>query len=371
MWANSTGQHCFSMKLIAGGSLSQRLDAYAADPAAAAALVIAVAEAVHHAHQRGILHRDLKPANILVDEQGQPHVTDFGLAKRIGDDSELTRTGSVVGTPSYMAPEQALGKGGSTTTATDVYGLGTILYALLAGRAPFVGDTPFQTIEQLRDRAPDPPSQHNPRVPRDLEIICLKCLEKDPKWRYASAQALGRRPAALAGGRADRRAAGGDADAGLDVVQAEAAARRPGGGLGGGLGRWLRRRGHAVAAGRGQPDPGAIRQRRVGGGQPSLEKARDDLQQNLYYAEMFLAHQLKDSELGIDIRDSALGIDRVEDLLAHWYPAGTEPDRRGWEWYYLRRAEATRGSHVGDCRSLSHRQRDLESRRPATGQCQG
>ena len=314
------GQHCFSMKLIAGSSLSRRLDAYAADPGATAALVIAVAEAVHYAHQRGILHRDLKPANILVDEEGRPHVTDFGLAKRIGDDCELTRTGSVLGTPSYMAPEQALGKGGSTTTATDVYGLGTIIYALLANRPPFVGDTPFQTIERLRDRAPDPPSQYNPGVPRDLEVICLKCLEKDPKWRYASAQALaddlrhwqaGEPIAARSVGAPTRawmwckrnpRLAG--LVTGLVVALA--------GGFVGVATQW-RRAETSLSL--------------VKSANGHLEKARNDLQQNLYCTEMALTQQSM---------DSALGIDRVQDLLAHWYPAGTEPDRRGWEWYYLR-----------------------------------
>jgi eukaryotic-like serine/threonine-protein kinase len=314
------GQHCFSMKLIAGGSLSQRLDAYAADPGATAALVIAVAEAVHYAHQRGILHRDLKPANILVDEHGRPHVTDFGLAKRIDDDSELTRTGAVVGTPSYMAPEQALGRSGSTTVATDVYGLGTILYALLANRAPFAGDTPFQTIEQLRDRAPDPPSQYNPGVPRDMEVICLKCLEKDPKWRFASAQAL--------------------ADDLRHWQAGEPIAARP---VGAPTRAWMWCKRKPLLAGlvtglvvalAGGFVGVATQWRRaetslslVKSANAHLEKARNDLQQNLYCTEMALTQQSM---------DSALGTDRVQDLLAHWYPAGTEPDRRGWEWYYLR-----------------------------------
>jgi len=183
-------QQYFSMKLIAGESLDQLLKDYTTDPRSAAQLMAVTAAAIHHAHQRGILHRDLKPANILVDSEGQPHVTDFGLAKRVEGDSELTQTGAILGTPAYMAPEQTSGKRGAVTTATDVYGLGAILYALLAGRAPFGGTTALDTLEQVRERLPDPPRKLNPRVPRDLEVICLKCLEKDPRRRYASADAL-------------------------------------------------------------------------------------------------------------------------------------------------------------------------------------
>ena len=178
------------MKLIAGESLDKRSKDYLADPRRAAELVAMTAGAIHHAHQRGILHRDLKPANILIDSEGRPHVTDFGLAKRVEGDSELTRSGAILGTPAYMAPEQASGKRGAVTTATDVYGLGAILYALLTGRAPFGGDSVIDTLEQVRERPPEPPTKRNPRVPRDLEVICLKCLEKDPRRRYASADAL-------------------------------------------------------------------------------------------------------------------------------------------------------------------------------------
>ncbi len=183
-------QHYFSMKLVAGESLDKRLKDYTADPRRAARLAAVTAGAIHHAHQRGILHRDLKPANILVDAEGQPHVTDFGLAKRVEGDSELTQSGAILGTPAYMAPEQASGKRGAVTTSTDVYGLGAILFALLTGRAPFVAATVPDTLEQVRERPPDLPRKLNPRVPRDLEVICLKCLEKDPRRRYASADAF-------------------------------------------------------------------------------------------------------------------------------------------------------------------------------------
>jgi eukaryotic-like serine/threonine-protein kinase len=184
------GRHFFSMKLIAGSSLDKVFAEFSSAPRAAARLVATVAEAVHHAHQRGILHRDLKPANIVLDERGQPHVTDFGLAKRITGDNDLSLSGAPVGTPSFMSPEQAIGAKGSLSTATDVYGLGTILYALLAGRAPFAGTTLVDTLDKVRTCSPEPPSRLNPQAPRDLEIICLKCLEKEPNHRYPSALAL-------------------------------------------------------------------------------------------------------------------------------------------------------------------------------------
>jgi WD40 repeat protein len=187
---NHDGQRYFTMKLVGGTSLNQKLADYIADPRTAAKLLKQAAEAVHHAHQRGILHRDLKPANILLDEHGEPFVTDFGLAKRMAGDSELTLSGAILGTPAYMAPEQASGRRGAVTTASDVYGLGAILYAVLTGRAPFGGDSVAETLERVRNSAPSPPSKINPRVPRDLETICLKCLEKDPSRRYASADEL-------------------------------------------------------------------------------------------------------------------------------------------------------------------------------------
>jgi WD40 repeat protein/tRNA A-37 threonylcarbamoyl transferase component Bud32 len=183
------GQHFFSMKYIEGGSLADRVPRLVHDPKAAAALLAAVARAVHHAHQRGILHRDLKPGNILLDAAGEPLVTDFGLAKRVEADQSQTRTGAIVGTPSYMAPEQAQAEKG-LTTAVDVYGLGAILYELLTGRPPFRAATPLDTVLQVLEREPVRPCSFNPRVDRDLETICLKCLDKEPARRYDSAAAL-------------------------------------------------------------------------------------------------------------------------------------------------------------------------------------
>jgi tetratricopeptide (TPR) repeat protein/tRNA A-37 threonylcarbamoyl transferase component Bud32 len=183
-------QRYFSMKLIDGAGLDKRLKPSPLQPRVAAKLVAEVAEAIHHAHQRGLLHRDLKPANILIDAEGHPHVTDFGLAKRMEGESGLTISGAIMGTPSYMAPEQALGRNSQVTTASDVYGLGGILYAALTGRDPFQGNSVLETLEKVRQSAPDPPTSLNKKVPRDLEVICLKCLEKDQRLRYASAKEL-------------------------------------------------------------------------------------------------------------------------------------------------------------------------------------
>jgi WD40 repeat protein len=184
------GQPFFSMKLVEGNSLAGRKAADSRQGQREAARLLAlVARAVHHAHQRGILHRDLKPGNILQDERGEPHVTDFGLARKVEGGSDVTRTGAVVGTPSYMAPEQARGEKG-LSTAADVYSLGAVLYELLTGQPPFRAESVLDTLLMVLEREPVRPRVLNARVDRDLETICLKCLEKEPGRRYASAEAL-------------------------------------------------------------------------------------------------------------------------------------------------------------------------------------
>src|SRR5204862_2290944 len=179
-----------AMEYVGGGSLAQQLDGTPAAAHQAAELVIALARAVQHAHERGIIHRDLKPANVLLLVDGMPNIADSALAKRTGPDYSQPQTGAILGSPSYMAPEQAAGAIDKIGPATDVYALGVILYELLTGRPPFKGASLLETIEQVREHDPVPPGSLQPKTPRDLETICLKCLEKQPRRRYESAAAL-------------------------------------------------------------------------------------------------------------------------------------------------------------------------------------
>src|SRR5206468_3237682 len=156
----------------------------------AAELIAKVARTVHYAHEHHILHRDIKPGNILLDAEGEPHLTDFGLARLVETESTATRTMEVLGTPSYMAPEQAVGNNARANSATDIYGLGAVLYQLLTGHPPFAGGTTYETVRLVLDTEPRRPRLWNPKIDHDLATICLKCLEKDPKRRYLSALAL-------------------------------------------------------------------------------------------------------------------------------------------------------------------------------------
>src|SRR5262249_15260892 len=193
----AAGRPFFALEYVAGGSLAERLAGQPLPPRDAARLVAALAEAMHMAHSRNLVHRDLKPGNVLLAGEAdtpvgqcQPKVTDFGLVRQLDADSGQTVDGVVMGTPSYMAPEQAEGRARSAGPAADVYALGAILYECLTGRPPFEGATPLETLEQVRSREPAAPSSLNRQVPRDLETICLKCLHKSPERRYSSAREL-------------------------------------------------------------------------------------------------------------------------------------------------------------------------------------
>ncbi|MEO7166231.1 MAG: serine/threonine-protein kinase, partial [Chthoniobacterales bacterium] len=178
------GSCYFSMKFVEGGQIDEVARREPMPIRRAVELITKVARTVHYAHEHGILHRDIKPGNILLDQKGEPHLTDFGLARLVETESSVTRTMDVLGTPSYMAPEQAVGNNAAVSSATDVYGLGAVLYQLLTGQPPFAGGTTYETIKLLLDTEPRQPRSLNPKIDRDLSTICLKCLEKDPKRRY-------------------------------------------------------------------------------------------------------------------------------------------------------------------------------------------
>jgi WD40 repeat protein/serine/threonine protein kinase len=303
------GQLYFSMKLLEDGSLATHRARFEKDCRSAARLLATVARAVHYAHQRGILHRDLKPSNILLDAEGRPYVTDFGLAKRVDMDKGVTLTGYPLGTPGYMAPEQAAPaaradsplkprKGLSATTGTDVYGLGAILYWLLTGRPPFEGSSVLETLEQVCGQEPVPPSWTNPPVDRDLETICLKCLQKEPERRYGSAEALAE-------------------DLERYVKDEPIQARRPT--LVQRANQWARRHKTVVRA------AGvvlALTMTALVVSTALIWRANRELRQSLYYRNIALAER----------EWSTNDLSRIEQLLDEC-PA----DLRSWEWHYLKR----------------------------------
>jgi WD40 repeat protein/tRNA A-37 threonylcarbamoyl transferase component Bud32 len=337
------GQLYFTMRWYEGGSLAGQLERLRADPRGAAQLVAVVARAVHHAHQRGVLHRDLKPSNILLDADGQPHIADFGLALRAAEAVSPTQTGDIIGTPEYMAPEQAQGRRGAVTTATDVYGLGAVLYALLSGRPPFRGDTVLDTLEQVKAREPVPPGAGGQRVDRDLETVCLKCLQKEPQRRYGSAEAVaedlerwlkGEPIRARPAGRAERawrwcrrnRLAAGLAAAAVLLLL---------GGIAGLCASIL------LIAGK---EAEAQRLRRL------AEERERETRRQLYAVSVNQAHRAWE----------AGALPRALDLLDRLAPVAGQEDLRGFEWHYLRRLceaqprerLALRG-HEGDVYSLA------------------
>ncbi|MGO9108445.1 MAG: serine/threonine-protein kinase [Thermoguttaceae bacterium] len=184
------GHHFFSMEYVAGENLSQIIRKGLLSPKQAARYVRQIAAAIDYAHRHGVTHRDIKPSNVLIDDKDQARVTDFGLAKRVECDQQLTASHQVVGTVPYMAPEQVVGSRDRVGPASDIYSIGALFYELLTRQPPFRGRTVLDTLEQIREHNPKPPRQINPQIPRELEMICLKCLEKNPEKRYRSAQEL-------------------------------------------------------------------------------------------------------------------------------------------------------------------------------------
>jgi WD40 repeat protein len=324
------GQPYLAERYVEGGPLSRHLDRFRDEPRTVAALVAALARAVHHAHQRGVLHRDLKPGNVLLEWRAGdaappvPHIADFGLARLVDQDSGLTRTGDLVGTPSYMAPEQASG-GATITTATDVHGLGAILYALLTGRPPFSAPTVLQTLEQVKGREPEPPRRLNRKVDRDLETICLTCLAKDPRRRYASAQALADDLESWLGHR--------------PITARPASARER-------LAKWVRRRPAAaafaslsaavvLAALAGSLWHGHVLGEALAG---SDRLRREGLARESRLRDLFYVADMRRAKEAWDTGDVPL----LAEVLQRQRPAEGEADRRGFEWYWLKWCLGTR-----------------------------
>ena len=332
------GLQYFGMKLVEGGSLNKRLGRYQNEPKAAARLVATAARAVHHAHQRQLLHRDLKPGNILLDAAGQPHVADFGLAKRMEDDvAAMSRSNAIVGTPEYMAPEQARGEK-RLTTAADVYALGGVLYALLTGRPPFQAKTPLDVLVKVVSEEPAPPSRVRPGAPRDLETICLKCLAKEPTKRYGSAEALAEDLERWLRGEPVRARPVRAAERLTKWARRRPALAAAYGlllaalvlGLGGGGATWLWRRAEnargEMQKARDNLDAtnGALRQ-----AQDDLKDANRRLIENAYADKVSLAQRVWD--VG--------GVAQARELLNASGDLREEltPGRRAWEWDYFNR----------------------------------
>ena len=310
----------FSMRLLEGGNLARHVDRLKDDPRAVAALIAKVARAVQFAHQRAILHRDLKPSNILLDEHDEPFVTDFGLAKRTDPDSRgsaATLSGAVMGTPAYMAPEQALGRTRAVSTATDVYGLGATLFEALAGRPPFEADSTPELLRQVVEAEPPRPRALNPKVDRDLETICLKCLEKDPGRRYPTAEDLAEDLARWLDGR---------------PIAARAVTGRER------LGKWARRKPTAAAlllvsaasllGGLALTGWYSVR---LASALADSIRARERAEFGSYASRIQLIRRSLDAG---DLYTAMADLDRLSPQ------ADREVDRRGFEWHYLRRKSA-------------------------------
>ena len=305
------GCHYFSMPLVEGMTLADRLEKGPLAAREAARLASTLARAVHYAHQHGVLHRDLKPTNVLLDNSGEPHLTDFGLAKLLERDASLTVTDAIMGTPAYMSPEQARGDPSAVTTATDVYGLGAVLYECLAGRPPFAGQSITDTLHDVLTREAAPPSTVNAAIDRDIETICQKCLDKEPLGRYASAAALAddldrylnNEPILARPSTAWQRAAKWARRRPAIAALAGSLALAVIGGLAGITWQWRRAEGEAARA----------------------VQAAEELRQGSYVSDMGLAYQAYD----------AGKIALARDLLERQRPPEGVVDLRGFEWRRL------------------------------------
>jgi WD40 repeat protein/serine/threonine protein kinase len=307
---DADGRPYFTMEYLEGGSLAQKLAGTPQPALEAAALLATLAEAMHAAHQGGIVHRDLKPANILFTPDGTPKITDFGLARRLEGGAGLTLSGVTLGTPSYMAPEQARGQSRAVGSAADVYSLGAVLYETLTGRPPFRAESAGETVHQLLTQDPVPPSRLNGKVPRELETICLMCLRKEPARRYASAAELS----------ADLRR----------FLRHEPIMAKPIGPMGR-LSHWVRRHPGLAAS---LSAVAVLLLMLASGSLVAMLHFRDlgikdrvtalEMRRRLYSAEMNLCGQAATSPSGIT---------RVHDWLMPWKES--KPDIRGWEWFYL------------------------------------
>ena len=316
------------LEYVPGGGLDHQLDGTPWPSSRSARVLEQLARGMAEAHARAIVHRDLKPANVLMTADGTPKISDFGLAKVVGSDSGLTRSESILGTPSYMSPEQAGGKIREVGPAADVYSLGAILYELLTGRPPFRGTTILETLEQVKSAEPVPPSRLVPGLARDVETICLKCLQKEPAKRYESAEALAEDLRRFQAGEPIRRggsAARSGPGAGAGATRRWRACWRPS--------RrpwcWARRCRRSSPSGpagmRTRREPTSISPARKPGA-PRMRRRRSD--HRLYLAEMGLARQAwQEGQM-----------DMVPQYLDQQVPKGPgDEDRRGFVWYYLQR----------------------------------
>jgi WD40 repeat protein/tRNA A-37 threonylcarbamoyl transferase component Bud32 len=338
------GRPYLALEFVEGGALEHRLAGTPQPPRQVPELIRTLALAVDYAHRRGIVHRDLKPSNILIAADGAPKITDFGVAKRLEADDQRTRDGEIMGTPRYMAPEQASGRGDLVGPATDVYSLGVILYEMLTGRVPHQAATSFETLRLVREQEPVPPSRLQPRLPRDLETVALKCLRKEPSRRYASASALAEDLGRYLAGEPIQARPVGAAERAYKWAR-----RRPI------YATWI-----AVAV-LGLAASGLFLWRyyatlrwyntglRVAADQAreiarAEAKSRREAETALYFSRIALAET--------ELRNN--NVAGAEVLLAQCVPSPSRPDPRGWEWSYLERQCHTEQFDLGGQRGWVH-----------------